>query len=338
MATPGSPAARRGRFGRDRQGRFADRPSEIPARGWRDVLARTKVDVKRDDVSLLAAGVAFYGLLALVPGLVALVSLYGLVADPDDIRRNVDDVLAAAPVEVRDLVQSQLSSIVRTAPSSLRLGALAGVVLALWAASSGVKNLMTAVNRAYHEDETRGFLRIRATALALTLGLLVLGAATTLALLALDTLSDAGTAGVIKAGLLVVRWGLAGAVLIAGLALIYRVGPDRDDPRWRWATPGAALAALIGLVASVGFSLYTANFGSYNETYGALGAVIVVMLWLYLMAYAVITGAEVNGELERQTFADTTVGHERPLGQRDAYAADTVGPSKDKPRPTPGSP
>jgi membrane protein len=309
---------------------LAERPTGIPLRGWRDVLARVKVDVKRDDVSLLAAGVAFYGLLALVPTLVALVSLYGLVADPADIQRNVNDVLAAAPVEVRRLVESQLTSIVRTSSSSLRIGAVAGVAVALFSASSGVKNLMTAVNRAYHEEETRGLFRLRVTALALTVVLLIVGAVTVLALLAPHALSGTGVAGVLKAILLVARWALAGLALIVCLAVVYRYGPARDNPRWRWSSPGALLTTVVGVVVSVAFSFYTANFGTYNETYGALGAVVVVMLWLYLMAYAVIAGAELNAELERQTVADTTVGEEQPLGQRDAYAADTVGPSTDE--------
>ena len=157
------------------RGRSAESPTEIGIRGYRDVFARVKRNIKRDDVSLLAAGVAFYALLALVPALVALVSVYGLVADPNDIRRNVDDVLAAAPTEVQDLVRSQLSDVVESSPSGLRLGALVGIALALWSASSGVKNLMTAINRAYHEDETRGFIKLRGTALLLTIALLILG-------------------------------------------------------------------------------------------------------------------------------------------------------------------
>ncbi len=144
------------------RGRSAERPTEIGIRGYQDVFARVKRNIKRDDVSLLAAGVAFYALLALVPALVALVSVYGLVADPNDIRRNVDDVLAAAPTEVQGLVRSQLSDVVESSPSGLRLGALVGIALALWSASSGVKNLMTAINRAYHEDETRGFIKLAA--------------------------------------------------------------------------------------------------------------------------------------------------------------------------------
>lgn len=317
------------------RGRRARRPSDIPAPGLKDVAVRLKDDLKGDDVSLLAAGVAFYAMLALVPTLVALVSLYGLVADPADIQRNVDDVLAAAPTEVRDLVESQLSSIVEASSSGLRLGALIGLAAALWSASSGMKNLITAVNRAYHEDETRGFLRLRATSLLLTVGLMVLGGAAFLGLvIAPNALSDRGGTGVVRTGLMIVRWPLAAVVLVLALAVIYRYAPNRDEPRWNWVSPGAVLATVIWLIASAGFSIYAANFGEYNETYGALGAVVVVMLWLYISAYVVIAGAELNGELERQTVADTTRGEPEAMGERGAYAADTLGPSADEAQDT----
>jgi membrane protein len=313
-----------------RRGRDADAPTEIPPRGWADVLMRVKRAVKADDVTLLAAGVAFYALLALVPALVALVSVYGLVADPADIQRNVEDMLAAAPTEVRELVSSQLSSIVESSPSGLRLGALVGLAVALWSASSGVKNLMTAVNRAYHEKEERGFLKLRGTALMLTLALVLLGVVGMGVMLGPKALDTSGSLGVARDVALIARWPVVGLLIMGGLALIYKVAPSRDNPRWAWASPGAVLATVLWLAASVAFSFYTANFGKYNETYGALGAIVVVMLWLWIGALAIIAGAELNGESERQTRTDTTTGNDAPLGERDAYAADTVGPSADE--------
>jgi membrane protein len=310
------------------RGRLADRPSAIPVRGWRDVALRVKREIKRDDVPLLAAGVAFFALLALVPALVALVSLYGLVADPADIQRNVDDVLAAAPTEVRDLVQSQLSSVVESSPQGLRLGALAGLVVALWSASSGMKHLIAAVNRAYGEDETRGFIRLRGLSLILTVGAVV---ALLVALYALivapNSLSEEGSSSVLRTTLLVVRWPLLAVAAMCGLAVIYRYAPNRDEPRWNWVSIGAVFATVVWLAASVGFSIYSANFGRYNETYGALGAVVVMMLWLYISAYATVAGAELNAELERQTARDTTTGRPKAMGRREAHAADTLGDS-----------
>ena len=310
------------------RGRGATSPTQVPARGWKDVAVRVKQQFKDDDVPLLAAGVAFFALLALVPSLVALVSIYGLVADPADIQANIDEALSAAPAEVRDLVSSQLSSIVESEPSGLRVGVAVGLALALWSASSGMKHLIGAINLAYDEKERRGFLKLRGLALALTLAAIVVGAVAVAGLVVLpNALDSSGAEGVVRTVLLIVRWPLFAVIALVALAAIYRWAPDRERARWHWTSPGAILATIVWVVASVGFSIYTANFGSYNETYGALGAVVVVMLWLFITTYVIIAGAELNAELERQTARDTTTGPPQPLGERDAYAADTVGPS-----------
>jgi membrane protein len=324
------------------RGRGAVRPTQVPIRGWKDVAVRVKRQFKADDVPLLAAGVAFFALLALVPSLVALVSIYGLVADPADIESSIDETLSAAPAEVRDLVSSQLSSIVESEPSGLRLGLVVGLALALWSASSGMKHLIGAVNLAYDEEERRGFLKLRGLALGLTLAAIVVGALAVAGLVVLpNALDSSGGEGVVRTVVLVVRWPLFALIALAALAVIYRWAPDRQRARWRWISPGAVLATIVWVIASVGFSIYTANFGSYNETYGALGAVVVVMLWLFITAYVIIAGAELNAELERQTAIDTTTGPARPLGEREAYAADTVGPSTARPAepstPAPGA-
>jgi membrane protein len=302
----------------------------MPKRGWKDVLVRTKAEAKEDNVALLAAGVAFYALLALVPGLIALISIYGLVADPADIERNVVDALKGSPAEVQDLISSQLRSITESSAGKTLFAAIAGAAIALWSASSGMKHLISAINLAYDERETRGFLKLRGFALTLTIGavtFLVIAFGAIALLPSLIAESDMPTAA---------RWLIAGArwvVLLGGmllaLSILYRYAPNRENPRWSWASPGAVAATILWIVASLAFSIYTANFGSYNETYGSLGAVIVVMLWLLITAFVVILGAELNAELERQTKRDTTTGAEKPLGQRQAYAADTVGPPTD---------
>ena len=307
-------------------GRQAERPQAIPARGWKQVLRRTKDEAKRDNLALLAAGVAFYALLSLVPALVALVSVYGLAADPTDIQRQVSDVLSAAPAEVRELVGEQLTSITEGSESSLGATAVIGIILALWSASSGMKHLMSAVNVAYDEEESRGFLALRGTALGLTLGAVVfflVAVATIAAAPALVADTALGTPARVAVSIL--RWPVLGAGLMFGLAVLYRYGPDRDQPKWAWTGPGTIVATVAWLVASIAFSVYTANFGSYGETYGSLGAVVVLMLWLMISAAAVILGAEINAESERQTAEDTTAGAEQPMGARNAYAADTLG-------------
>jgi membrane protein len=313
------------------RGRGAEKPTEVPPRGWKDVLVRVKGELKADGVSLLAAGVAFYALLALVPSLVALVSVYGLVANPEDIQRNIEDALAAAPTEVRDLVSSQLSSIVESEPSGLRLGVIVGLVVALWSASAGMKHLIEAINLAYAEDDERGFIKLRGLALLLTVGGIALLAAAVGGLIVLpNVLGDSGGEGVARTVLMIVRWPLLAIVGLLALSVLYRWAPDREAARWRWVSAGALFATVGWVIASIGFSIYTSNFGQYNETYGALGAIVVVMLWLYITAFVIIAGAELNAELERQTAVDSTTGPPRPLGERNAYAADTVGRASTK--------
>jgi membrane protein len=315
------------RHGNER-GRNADRPTRIPLRGWWDVFARTRKEVKADNVSLLSAGVAYYALFALVPALVALVSLYGLLANPEDVTRQVSDILSAAPSEVRDLVETQLRSITEGNQNNAWLGVVVGVAVALWSASSGMSKLVAAINLAYDEEETRGFIRQRAVALALTIGAIVF-LVVSFAIVAFtpSLLEETGFGDAGRMILNILRWPLLAGGLLVGLAILYRYGPDRDPGRWRWVSPGALVATVLWIAGSLLFSLYTANFGKYNETYGSLGAVVVLMLWLYLTGYSIVFGAELNAEIERQTRRDTTEGRERPLGQRAAHAADTVGPT-----------
>jgi membrane protein len=308
------------------RGREAQKPTDIPAAGWKDVLARVRVEVKRDRVTLLSAAVAFHALLAMVPALIALVSIYGLVADPSTIDRQVNDWLGAAPREVRELLTTQLQSITDNAGAAAGLAIVIGIVGALWSASSGIAHLMEATNIAYDEEETRGFVKRRGLAIALTVGavlfmLFALGLISVLpAALAHTAL---GTFGRVVAGIL--RWVLLVAGMMIALSVLYRYAPNRDDPRWSWTSPGALVATLLWVAASALFAVYTANFAKYNETYGSLGAVVVLMLWLFVTALCVIIGAELNAEMERQTRRDTTVGKPEPIGSREAEVADTVG-------------
>ena len=312
--------------GEDGRGRDAVQPTEIPPAGWKDILVRVRAEAKDDGVTLMSAGVAFYALLALVPGLVALISIYGLLAEPSDVKDQVTSTLSAAPVEVRELVTAQLEAIVESAGGDAVVGVILGIVLALWSASSGVGHLVEAINRTYDEKETRGFLRLKIISLALTVGsvLFIVVAFAVVALLpALLAKTGLGASGRVVVGLL--RWVLLLGGMTVGLAVLYRYGPDRDEARWRWVSPGAVIAAATWVVGSVIFSIYTANFARYNETYGSLGAVVVLLLWLFLTALVVIIGAEINCEIERQTARDSTVGPERPMGLRNATAADTLG-------------
>ncbi|MDD7916347.1 YihY/virulence factor BrkB family protein [Actinomycetospora callitridis] len=306
---PGVPGAR------------ARSPQEVPARGWWQIVRRAFAESSADNVSMLAGGVAFFGFLAIIPALIALVSLYGLVADPAQVAATIENLSSALPASARDLVVGQIASVVNAGTGSLTVGLVISVLAALFSASSGTQNLMAAINIAYDEDEGRSAVKLRALALALTVGaILFVVVAVALVAVAPVLLDGLGTAGRILAQ--VVRWVLLVGLVVLGLAVVYRVAPDRDAPRFRWVTPGSVVATLLWVVGSVAFSLYVDNFGSYNKTYGALAGVVVFLLWLYLTSYIVLLGAEVNSEAEYQTEQDTTRGPPQPMGSRGAAKAD----------------
>lgn len=306
-------------------GREAQTPARIPPRGWWQVIRRAFKESSADNVSLLAGGVAYFAFLAIPPAIIAALALYGLVADPETVSRQVEDLAAGLPAETQPLVSGLLSSLTEPGGSALGIGLVVSVLAALWSASGGTSGLMSAINVAYDEEETRGFVKLRATALALTIGaiLFVLVALTLVAVVpvVLDAL-QLGVVGSIIAQ--VVRWVLLVAVVVATLAVVYRVAPDRDSPRLSWTSPGALVATVLWVIGSIAFSLYVNNFGKYNATYGALAGVVVLLLWMYLTSYIVLLGAEINAEAERQTEKDTTTGPEKPMGDRRADAADTV--------------
>lgn len=310
----------------DARGRAADRPREIPSRGWKDIAKRVKAQVKEDKLSIIAAAVAFYGLLSVFPALVALVGIYGLVADPAQIERQVQAMSGVLPPQAAEIVLTQLHDLAATDRSALGFGAIAGLLVALWSASGAVRTLMEALNVAYDEEEERGFFRFYGTAVLLTLAAIVgviLAIALVVALPAV--LGLVGLSGLVDMAVRIVRWPLLALLAVVGFAVMYRYGPSRANPRWRWLSWGAFIGVALWIVGSALFSLYVTRFGNYNETYGAAGAVVILLMWFLLSSYAILIGAEVNAEMERQTKKDTTTGRGKPMGARRAYAADTVG-------------
>ncbi len=315
---------------RDR-GRDAEAPREIPARGWWDVVRRVQLEAKQDQVPLLSAGVAFYSLLALIPGLIAAISIYGLVGDPSQVGRQVQDLAGGLPSSARNLLEDQLHRVLSTNRAGLSVGVLVGIVVALWSASSGVAHLVQALNAAYDEDESRGAIKLRASSLVMTLAAIVfVGVTVGLITILPNVLDSAGLGDAARTTLELLRWPLLAVLFLLALAALYRWAPDRDEPRWRWATPGAIFATVAWIVGSVLFGLYADHLGSFSQTYGALAGVVVLMLWLLLTATVILLGAEMNAELERQTAKDSTVDRPRPMGRRGAEAADTVGPVGDE--------
>jgi membrane protein len=312
----------------EERGRGATHPRDIPKRGWRDILLRVRREISNDHVSLISAGMAMYALLAVFPGLAAAIAIYGLFASPEDVLRHMQAFSGVLPQGAWEVLSQRLQEIAGRERATLNIGLVLSLLIALWGARSGMAALMTAMNIAYSEKEQRGLLLQIAISLLLTLGailgfllVLLLGVAVPIALKAL------GTSTWVQAIVAVLRWSLLWLVVVLGLSIVYRYGPDRERARWRWVSWGSAIAATLWLIGSLLFALYVQVFASYGKTYGAIGSVVILLLWFYHSSFIVVLGAEINAEMERQTRRDTTTGPEAPLGERDAYAADTVGPT-----------
>ena len=313
----------------DERGRQARRPSDLPTAGWKDVLLRTKDELSTDNVSVVSAGVAFFGLLALFPAIAAIILISGLLTDPAVVEQQLESFAAGLPENAAEILQDQARKVAAGASTTLGWAALGSILFALYGASKGMKTLMVGMNVAYDEEEKRGFFRLNAVALILTVLLilvLILAIGLMIVLpLAADRLGFPSLAQTI---IFYGRWVLLAFIAFAGLSLLYRYGPSRDAPEWRWITPGSCAAVVIWILASIGLAFYVRNFGSYNETYGALGGVIVLLTWLWVSSYIVLLGAEIDSEIEHQTRRDTTVGPSERMGHRDAVKTDTIGERK----------
>ena len=307
------------------RGREAEAPHEIPAKGWRDIGLRVKREAARDNLSVIAAGVAYYGFLAIFPALAAVILIYGLFADPTAVEQNIAS-LSAIPSDVRDMLSQQLTNLARQSNGSLSAGVAVSILFAVWSATKGMKALITSLNIAYDEEEHRGFVRRTAVTLLFTLGLIGLGAFAVVLVAVFPAAVDRiGLPDVVATVIQWARWPILAAAVLLGLALLYRYGPSREHARWRWVTWGSAVGTGIWLAASAAFSFYVSHFGSYNKTYGSVAAIVILLTWFLLSAYVVVLGAELNGQMEHQTAKDTTTGPPQPLGRRGARYADTVG-------------
>jgi membrane protein len=307
------------------RGRGADKPSEIPRKGWRDILLRTKDEIAKDNISIIAAGVAFFFLLGLIPGLAALISIYGLIADPGQVQQQFQAVSGVLPAAAAELLTEQMSRIAENTGGAT-LGAVLGILIALWGGSVATKNLIYALNIAYEEEERRSFIRFTVIAMVITMATVLLGVLAIGLIVALPAvLSWIGFQDNAQLIANLIRWPLLAILAIVALAALYRFGPSREKAEWKWVSWGSIVAMVLWVIASVLFSVYVSNFGNYNETYGSLGAVVILLLWLYISAFVVLLGAELNSEMEHQTARDTTKEPSKPMGKRGAQVADNLG-------------
>ncbi|MEP7453410.1 YihY/virulence factor BrkB family protein [Phyllobacterium sp. SB3] len=314
------------RAGQPGRGRNARAPSEVPAIGWLDVFWRVYAALWEDRIMLIAAGSTFYLLLALFPALTAFVSIYGFLADRTTVAGNTSLLAGILPNDSVELIKSQLDALAGQDIKVLSFGFFIGLMVALWSANNGVKGIFEALNVAYGEHETRSFIKLNLISFVFTFGGMLFGVILlgSLGLIPrLMLVAGLGSWNTVLVSL--ARWPLTGLIVIGAISLIYRFGPDREQAKWRWLSFGAILSTFVWMATAASFTFYLANFADYNATYGALGAVAGLMVWIWISVIILILGAELNAELEHQTAVDTTTGEPLPMGYRGAVVADTLG-------------
>ncbi|MDO9708347.1 YihY/virulence factor BrkB family protein [Paracraurococcus lichenis] len=306
-------------------GHEATSPADFPARGWWEILKRTASEVNNDRVMTEAAGITFYTLLALFPALAALISIYGLFADPATINEHLQAVADVIPSGGMQIIDEQVRRITSKGSGTLGFGAVLGLATSLWSANQAMKAFVDSLNIVYGEKEKRSFFKRLAVTMAFTVAGILFIVLAMVGVVAIPVvLNFVGLGGTLDSVLRLARWPVLLIAVGFFLACLYRYGPSRERAQWRWVSWGSAFASLAWVAFSLGFSWYVTHFGSYNETYGSLGAVIGFMTWIWLSSTVVLAGAELDAEMEHQTARDTTTGPERPLGARGARMADTV--------------
>ena len=308
------------------KGHDARHPMQIPLRGWWEILKRVYKCVLEDNLGLIAAGCAFYGLLAIFPAITAIMAIAGLVTQPEIVVEQLDAITDGLPENAASIVIDQAAEVAGASSSGLTLAVWIGFALAVFSASLAVQALMQGLNVAFGEAEKRSIIWIYVMRVVLTLGLIFGFLVAVAAVVALPVALNFVALGPVTDWLAqVLRWPLLLVAAAFGIALLYRWGPSRKPARWRWITPGVALSCVLWVAGTLGFSFYVRNFAGYNETFGALSGVIVLLMWMWVSAFIILLGAELDAQTEAQTGRDTTVGPPRRRGRRGARVANQVG-------------
>jgi membrane protein len=286
--------------------RGAGAETETSSNGWRSVVLRVFHGISEDRITTISGGVTFFVLLALFPGLAGLISLYGLFADSGTIGQHLSSLEGILPDGGLQILRDQLQQLSSQPPQKLGFATVASLAISLWSANGGVKAMFEGLNAVYEQHEKRGFIRLNIISLALTFGLLAFVIASLLTITIVPKfVSLAGLPGMSDI-VGYARWPILLVVAALMIAVIYRVGPSRDQPKWRWVSPGSIFAAVVWIAASLLFSWYAAHFGSYNKTYGALGGAVGFMTWIWISTVVILIGAKINAELEQATGAHTS--------------------------------
>ncbi|TBW30289.1 YihY/virulence factor BrkB family protein [Gramella sp. KN1008] len=312
------------------RGEEAQWPHQIPPKGWIDIGKRVWQEMKADHVQIVSAGVAFYFFLAIFPTIVAAISIYTLVLEPAQIEEQISRLNLILPERAFGMISDFLHPVIQQSRKEISWGLVVSVLVSIWSANKGTNALFQGINIAYDEIETRNIFKKNLITLLFTLCGLVLGLISLLIVIFFPLLIDKlGLPQMLERTLTWLRWVILGFILISALSIVYKIAPNRRSPQFKWVSWGAVMGTLLWLAGSMLFSWYVSNFGSYDDLYGSFAAVAILMLWLFLTAFIVLMGAEVNSEMEHQTRHDTTIGKPRPMGERQAYHADRCAVDQD---------
>jgi len=314
-------------------GAAVESPGQLGWPAWRAIFGRVWVNSGRHNIGLMAGGVAFYAFLSFVPLLGALVMTYGLIADPEVVAQHMRLIIDVVPADAARLIYDQLVSLTTTAADKKGVGLIVALTVSIFGASRASGGMMSALNVIYEQEDRRGILRGTGVSAVLVIGAVLVGIAGVLAASVLGFVQDliSGIGPVAAALVRIVTWAIAGLLASVTIGATYRFAPYRANARWQWLSVGAVLATVLWLLATLGFGFYASHFAGYDATYGSLSAIVVLMMWLYLSAYAVLIGGLVNAEAERQTSVDTTTGRPKAMGSRGATVADMSAALQDAP-------
>lgn len=307
------------------KGRFSHAKSafELSHKSWWSITKRIFTSLQKDNIPLIAAGVAFYCLLAIFPLLGATIALYGLMVSPEELQSHMALLVNVVPADSRYIIEEQLTTLTEKSSTALGWSFLFTLLLSLWSSSKGANALIKACNITYSESEGRGFLkgilaRVTCTIFMILAVIIALACITILpeaiVFISANTISEEQS--------MWITWPVMLGLFNLALSALYRYAPHRREAQWRWVTPGSLFATALWLIASYGFSIYLNEFASYSKTYGSVGGIIILLMWLYISAYIILIGAEVNSSIELQTTADSTKGEDKPMGERNAFVAD----------------
>jgi membrane protein len=310
-------------------GQSARKPSDIPKKGWKEISSRIALQIKKDHLQIVAAGVAFYFFLALFPTIAAAISIYGLVMSPAEVQQQMGQLTAVLPEEAYSLISNILEQFSSESQQTLGWSLAISILFSLWSANKGTSALFEGINIAYNELDERSFFAKNGLTLLFTLGGILIGLLGLTVVAGVPALLDSFSLNsTVKTLIQWLRWPVILIIIFFALGLTYKMAPDRVRAKFRWVSTGAILATIFWLLGSLLFSLYVNNFGSFSETYASFAAVVILMLWFFLTSFIILLGAEVNAEMEHQTAMDTTIGEEEPMGQRGGYYPDHVADEK----------